>query len=425
MRQKGTTISALNVGVTEPLMRTVRSPGCSRRPVAHKTFRAPGVLAPAVLAPAVLAAALLATAAAGVIAGRPVAALSTAGQAATDARAVVAGKAAAAGTARTPGWRVVATVGPYNEAVTGTVSAGSATGAWSVWTGTAFTAVERLEGTRWSRVPLPARLTAYARSAVAFGGDSATDFWLFNSHSATHVLRFADARWTLQPIPSWVLQRQGGGGLSVSASVFAPDDVWVFGLDAAAYAAHYDGHGWARVRLPAAPDEVSAVSADDIWALRGNVAWHWNGGKWTENKVPKAAGNPPESFGNLRGTGPASAWVWRTVAVPGRPAEVAQLHWDGTSWRRAGSGTPADLVDSVAPDGSGGLWATGVDINPGGFHRFYHLSGGRWKQVSPPSGIWTQQPESLTWIPGTHSVLGAATGLTRKGTDGAIIKYGP
>ena len=65
--------------------------------------------------------------------------------------------------------------------------------------------------------------------------------------------------------------------------------------------------------------------------------------------------------------------MWRNVLVPGRPAEVDQLHWNGTSWRGAGTGTPADLIDSVVPDGSGGLWATGVDVNPGGFNLFYHL----------------------------------------------------
>jgi hypothetical protein len=401
-------------------MRTARSPNRGRRPAAQRTL-----LGPAVLAPAVLAAALVATAAVGVIAGRPVAALSAASQAAIEARTVVAGKAAAAPTAKAPGWRVVAAIGPYNEAVTGTVSAGSAKDAWSVWTGTAFTAVERLVGTRWSRVPLPATLTAYARSAVAFGGDSANDFWLFDSHSATHALRFADARWTLQPIPAWVLQRQpGGGGLSASAAVFGPDNVWVFGLDAAAYAAHYDGHGWAKVRLPAAPDEVSAVSPDDIWALHGNVAWYWNGSKWTADKIPKAAGNAPVSFDDLAVTGPGSAWVWRTVLAPGRATEVDQLHWNGTSWRRAGTGAPADQVDSFAPDGSGGLWATGVDDNPSGFSLFYHLTGGRWNEVRPPSGILDQQPESLTSIPGTHSVWGTATGLTDKGSYGVIIKYG-
>ena len=102
---------------------------------------------PAVLAPAALATALVATAAVGVIAGRPVAARPAASQAAIDARAVVAGKAQAPARRRRglPGWRVVAAIGPYNEAVTGTVSAGSATDAWSVWTGTAFTAVERLD----------------------------------------------------------------------------------------------------------------------------------------------------------------------------------------------------------------------------------------------------------------------------------------
>ncbi len=406
-------------------MRTARSPSRGRRPSAQRTL-----LGPAVLGPAALATALVATAAVGMIAGRPVAALSTASQAAIEAKAVVAGKAAIAGkaaaatTAKSPGWRVVATIGPDNEAVTGTVSAASAAGNWSVWTGTAFTAVERLQGTRWSRVPLPAALTAYARSAVAFGGDSETDFWLFNSRSATHVLRFAGAHWTLQRIPTWVLQRQsGGGGLSVSAAVFGPGNVWVFGLGANAYAAHYDGRGWARVRLPTVPDEVSAVSADDIWALHGNAAWNWNGETWTASRIPRAAGNPPESFGHLSATGPGSAWVWRDVLVPGRPPEVDQLHWNGTSWRRAAAGTPAGLIDSVVPDGSGGLWATGA--NPGGLHRFYHLAGGRWSEASPPGGIGDQQPESLTWIPGTHSVWGTATGLTSKGSYAEIIKYGP
>src|SRR5580692_7563839 len=105
----------------EPLMRTARSATRGHGLSAQRTL-----LGPAVLGPAALATALVATAAVGVIAGRPVASLPTASQAAIDARAVVAGKAAPAGTARAPGWRVVATVGPANEAVTGTVSAGSA-----------------------------------------------------------------------------------------------------------------------------------------------------------------------------------------------------------------------------------------------------------------------------------------------------------
>jgi hypothetical protein len=268
----------------------------------------------------VLATALLATAVVGVIAGRPVPALSTANQAAIEAKAVIAGQAAAKA-AGPAGWRVVATIGPSSQAVTGTVSAGSGANAWSVWTGTAFTAVERLQGARWSRVPLPETLTGYARSAVAFGGDSATDFWLFSSRSDTSALRFSGGRWRLEPIPSWVLQRQsGGGGPSVSAAVFAPDNVWVFGLDAGAYAAHYNGRSWQQVRLPAVPDEVSAVSADDIWALHANKAWHWNGGTWAAGKIPGAARKPPERLGQL------------TVTGPGGTRDRRSVHLDSVAW---------------------------------------------------------------------------------------------
>ncbi|HEX4089226.1 MAG TPA: hypothetical protein VHZ33_10935 [Trebonia sp.] len=405
-------------------MRTARSPR-DRRPAAQRTL----------LAPAVLATALLATAAVGVMAGRPVAGLSaakpTANQAAVEARAVVSSQASPTTkkkTAKTPGWRVVAAIGPYNQAVTGRVAAGSAADAWSVWTGTSFTAVERLVGTRWSRVPLPARLNPYVRSAVAFGGYSPAGFWLFSSRSPTRALRFSGGKWTLQTIPSWVLRRGGpsaGGDLSAVSAVFGPGDVWLFSLNAGAYAAHYNGRGWTRVRLPAAPDEVSAVSPDDIWALHGNVAWHWNGRTWTATIVPKAAGSPPESFADLTATGPRSVSVWRTILAPGPATEVSVLSWNGASWRRVAASAPADLVDSVAPDGSGGLWATGVDINPGGFNLFYHLTAGRWTEVSPPKGIWDQQPEYLTWIPGTRSLWGTATGLTNKGNYGVIIKYGP
>ena len=391
-------------------MRTTRSPHGGRRTAAPR----------ALIAPAVLASALVATAAVGMIAGgRPVAALSTANQSASDSRAVIAKTVA-----KSAGWRVITTVGPYNEGVSGTLTANSAADAWSVWTGTQYTAVERLVGGHWTRVPVPVKLTGYVRSAVAFGGASASDFWLFDSYRANHALRFTGGKWTLAADP----------GLGAAAAVrrgraerrhhlgFGPDNVWVFGLEAGAYAAHYNGRTWAKVRLPAVPDAVSAVSPDDIWALHGDTAWHGNGKMWTATKIPKAAGNPPEAFGNLTVAGRNSAWVWRTILVPGPHADAAVLHWNGAAWRRV-AGTPADIIDSVAPDGSGGLWATGVDVNPGGFHLFYHLTGGHWAEVNPPAGMWDQAPEHLTWIPATHSLWGTASGLTNKGEYAEIIKY--
>jgi hypothetical protein len=376
---------------------------------------------PALLAPGILATAVLATAALSVAAGRSVAVVSAATITAVQDRTPTPAETPA----KTPGWRVVTTIGPYNQGVSGRLTANSAKSAWSIWTGTRSTTVERLTGSKWTRLPLPASLIPYARSAVAFGGDSATDFWLFDSHRTTEALRFTGTRWTLAPIPSWVLRhRPGGGGPTASTAVLGQDNVWVFSLGAGNYAAHYNGHGWTRVRLPATPDEVSTVAADDIWALAGRAALHWNGRSWTTVKIPVAAGHPPESFGSLTATGPRSAWVLRTISVPGPRAVAQVLRWNGTKWL-AVAGAPADVIGSIVPDGSGGLWATGVDINPGGFWNFYHLANGHWTTVSPPEGVFSQAQENLTWIPGTRSLWGTAAGFSNKGDYGVLIKYGP
>ena len=370
------------------------------------------------LPPAVLACALLATAALSVTAGTHLATQPVARQARTTA--VIPASTAPA---KTPGWRVVATFPPAGGAtVSGTIAANSAGAAWSVWTGPNFAAVYRWTGKAWVKVPLTSEVAAYVRSAAAFGGDSASDFWLLAAKPTAAALRWTGSAWKFQAVPSWVLQKAAGGD---TAAVFGPGDVWVFGLGASAYAAHYDGHTWAKVKLPAAVGEVSAVAANDIWGLGRDAAVHWNGRAWATIKIPAAAGKPPESFGELSATGPKSAWVWRTLLVPG-PGPVARvLHWNGTKWLSVAA-TPADSIYSAVPDGAGGLWATGIDINPGGFADFYHLAGGHWTQADNPAGVFNHAPEYLTWIPGTRSLWAVATGVTAKGTlDSVILKYGP
>ena len=271
--------------------------------------------------------------------------------------------------------------------MSGTLTADSAADAWSVWTGTQYTNVERLVAGKWTRVPVPAKLTGYVRSAVAFGGDSASDFWLFDSYRANHALRFAGGKWTLQQIPAWVLpQRSGGAARAPSPpSVFGPDNVWVFGLDAGAYAAHYNGRDLGE----------GAAAGRSRRGQRGQPGRHL--GPAREHRLVRERQDVDRDQDPEGGREPArglrqpdrhrrdSAWVWRTILAPGPRTEADVLHWNGTSWRRV-AGTPADNVDSVAPDGSGGLWATGVDLNPGGFNLFYHLTGGRWSEVNPPAG---------------------------------------
>jgi len=393
--------------------------------MARPNHRRPAARTHILFGPAVLASALLATAAVSVVAGthvgtRPTARTSTAVTTAKTSGSKT--RPAKTPSAATPRWRIVATFPPVGGLVlSSAIAANSAGDAWSVLTGTKYAAVYRWTGKAWAKVPLTGKATPYAESPLAFDGDSPSDFWLFSSYHRTKALRWTGTTWQVSALPSWVLPAKAS---AADAAVFGRSDVWVFNLGAGAYAAHYNGHGWAKVRLPATLTEVSPVAADDIWALAGKVALRWNGHAWTEIKIPAAVGKPPVSFQNLSATGPRSAWVWRTLLLPGVGTVADVLHWNGTKWLRV-AGTPADIIYSAVPDGAGGLWATGVDINPGGFADFYHLTGGRWTQAENPAGVWNHAPENLTWIPGTRSLWGVAEGVTAKGLDTVILKYGP
>jgi len=330
------------------------------------------------------------------------------------------------GTVKSPGWRVVQTIGPEKGNVSGLLAADSAKDAWSVWSGPGLSLVERWTGSAWTRIPVPGRLAAVAGSAVAIGASSASDFWLFDTSQPAKVLRWTGARWTLQAIPSWVLRRDSSGTITATTAVFGPRDVWVFSLGTGGYAARYNGHAWAKVRLPAAPLGVSAVAPDDIWALSASISsvMHWNGKKWAAVGLPllPLPSGAKVSYSSLTAAGPADAWLVRTISLPSRLPATTVMHWNGRSWLTVGG--PADIVGSMAPDGNGGLWADGIDINPGGFWFLYHLAGGHWKQYTPP-GVDTHSPTPLTRIPGTRSLWAAGSAFTSKGFYGVLLKDGP
>jgi hypothetical protein len=357
------------------------------------------------------------------------AACATTATTATTARLTAApgGVQHAQSTAATPGWRVVKTFGPDPaNAPSGVLTAVSATDAWSAWSGSGFSAIEHWTGSTWRSVPLPARLDGYVKTAVSISASSPRDVWLFASYQTTEALRWTGSNWLLQPIPSWVLRRSSGP-LSVTSAVFGPKNVWAFSLGAGAYAAHYDGRTWTKVSLPEAPVEVSVVAADDIWALGPSIGYvmHWNGRKWTSVRLPLLPPRVGESvsYTNITAVGPRDAWLFRTIRFENAQLpSTAMMRWNGTSWQTAPS--PADIVGSLAADGDGGLWADGIDINPGGFWYFYHLTRDQWTQITPP-GVDVHSPETLTQIPGTRSLWATGSSFSPKGYFAVILGYGP
>ncbi len=328
-------------------------------------------------------------------------------------------------------WRVIKTFGPDpGDDISGLLTAVSATDAWSAWSGSRFTTVQHWAGGAWHAVPLPAKLDGYVQTAVSIGASSASNVWLFGSYRTTEALRWTGGRWLLQPIPSWVL-RPSSGTLSVTSAVFGPENVWVFSLGAGAYAAHYAyaAHHhvtWSKVKLPEVPVDVSAAGPGDMWALGPSIGYvmHWDGKKWATVRLPvlPLPYGASVSYSDMTAVGPDDAWLFRSISFAGSPIpETAMMHWNGKAWLTVAS--PADIVGSLAPDGNGGLWADGIDINPGGFWYLYHLVRGRWTQFTPP-GVDINSPQTLTRIPGTRSEWATGWAFNANGEYGVILKYG-
>jgi len=322
--------------------------------------------------------------------------------------------------AAAPGWRTIKTIGPATGNVAGLLTADSATDAWSVWAGPGIALVERWNGSAWQRVALPAKFNSYVHDAVAISASSAASAWLFNgSHTA---LRWTAAGWHYQALPSWVKP--------VNSVAFGAGDVWVFGTGTVA--ARYNGHSWAKVTLPEPATVISAVAANDIWALGPSISYvmRWNGASWVKVGLPllPLPAGATLSYEGMTATGPSDAWLFRAILFPNSNIpETAVLHWNGKAWPTIPG--PSDIGGSMASDGSGGLWVNGIDINPGGFWLLYHWSAGHWTTSEPPSPMFSHAQEALTWIPGTRSVWSAGPGLNpanpRKIYEGVIAKWGP
>lgn len=332
--------------------------------------------------------------------------------------------------AKTPGWRVVTTVGPDIRPISGQLTAVSAKAAWSVWSGSICT-VEHWTRGAWHTVTMPPKVAGHLFAPAAIGAGADGEVWLINGFNPPEAVRHTGGKWVLQPIPRWVL-RPGDNVISAATAVFGPRDVWVFGLGVSAYAAHYNGHTWAKVKMPEVQDGVSAAAPGDIWALGPNVGFvmHWNGTKWVKVAVPvlPLPYGATVSYSNVTAVGPGDAWLTRTISYKSGPPATTMMHWNGKTWLTVAS--PADVVASLVPDGHGGLWADATNINPGGFWHIYHLAGRHWTKFTPPSA-YIHSAQELTLIPGTRSVWATGSNYNpnadynHKGYFGVILRYTP
>lgn len=149
-------------------------------------------------------------------------------------------------------------------------------------------------------------------------------------------------------------------------------DVWAVGLQPdSSLIVHWDGAAWSQsLAGPGYFVGVAASSARDVWAVGGTnwfsptqtFAEHWNGSSWTRVRTPS-----PASGGYLNAvaaTSPRNAWaVGLAGPGPGVPSPTTPLieHWDGKHWTIQKYQVPAQggQFDGVAATSPWNAWAVG------------------------------------------------------------------
>ena len=137
---------------------------------------------------------------------------------------------------------------------------------------------ERLQGSRWQRLPAPV-LEWVDANLLAVHAVSPDDVWAVGSADTQGGRAPLVEHWDGQ---AWSVVSTSGlpvtqASLSAVAA-FGPEDVWVagwrgFGKAQRALLAHWDGHRWTRLQgRRAALNDLAALSPHDIWAVGGGLA---------------------------------------------------------------------------------------------------------------------------------------------------------
>lgn len=318
-------------------------------------------------------------------------------------------------------WRITET---HADAQLFDVAAIGDANAWAVGAavvdGRNHAVVRHWDGTAWQPVAVPASVEAAYLDHVAASSDG--DVWITGSDARdqAYTLHWDGTTWQV----SYRTTFEPGGD---SIAVLAPDDVWLLGRGASSLTAgsarHFDGTAWTTVPIPGYVDDVSVVSAQDIWAtglVSGSTqplaaVMHWNGQAWSTALTRTG----DAYFDGVQALGATDVWVTGQSSNQG-----LTLHWNGTTWT---SGTPATgvrKVGQVISDGSQGLWAIADGT------RLLSYRSGAWSIVPLPQNAGTTTVLSaLALVSGSADAWGVGTlDVAQQGdlipTGDATLKYG-
>ena len=200
---------------------------------------------------------------------------------------------------------------------------------WAFGSGTVLPYAANFGGRHWHVTPMPGTTGITDASAV-----SSRDIWAINEQD---VLHWDGHRWRTFAIgvklnPSFVLLG--------SVNAHSDHDVWIGGavtngrLGESEAAAHWNGHSWHVMRLPAAPVsesfELTSMIPDGgggMWAfavsnaLGGWRMWHYGAGAWHAVPAPVSGQTYFSGLASNLALAPGSRLAWAVGAQGAFPGQ--------------------------------------------------------------------------------------------------------
>jgi hypothetical protein len=301
----------------------------------------------------------------------------------------------------------------------------SATDAWAVGEylvdggGALRTLIQHYDGTAWTTVPSPNRLTGTDRNQInSLRGVTAiarNDVWAvgytvsYDDPYQTLTMHWNGAAWSIVNSPNYTFPGAYNALLDVAA--VASDDVWAVGgapfggVSGRGLLLHFDGASWSL--RPGPPNfefwasstraGVVAVSASDVWAVGDYDAWHFDGSAWT---VPAAGAQ----FAAEVDAGTGAVWaVGSFIADPygGGVRYPIGYHFTGTSWQQQPAALAPGAFNDVAVRAADEVIAVGYS---GVFAYALRWNGTEWQ----PLAAGNANPSPSTTLAIANVLLGVA-----------------
>ncbi|MGH3712406.1 MAG: hypothetical protein ACRDT4_02940 [Micromonosporaceae bacterium] len=316
----------------------------------------------------------------------------------------------------------------------------SATEAWAVGEyvidgyGAVRTLIQHYDGTAWTTVPSPNRLTGTGRNQInALRGVTAIapdDVWAvgytvsFDDPYRTLTMHWNGAAWSIVDSPNYTFP--GAYNTLTDVAAVGSGDVWAVGgspfggVSARGLLLHFDGTSWSLQPGPpnfeffasSTRNGVVAVSATDVWAVGDYDAWHFDGNSWT---VPAAGA---QFASDVHAAGPGA--VWAAGSFTSTPSESDPYgpypighRFTGTGWQE----------QSAAELGLGAFRGIAVRANTdviavgfsGRFAYALRFTGTQWQRLAAGNGNPTP--------PTDYAIANVLYGVAHAGTSMWAVGY--